>query len=62
MSQTVGRAIDIIEFVAEKPRTLGAIALHEEVHKSTALRLLQTLEARGLSDVTQVAATQSGSE
>jgi DNA-binding IclR family transcriptional regulator len=49
MSQTVERAIDMVEFIAAKPRTLGEIALHYEVHKSTALRLLQTLEARGFA-------------
>jgi DNA-binding IclR family transcriptional regulator len=49
MSQTVERAIDMIEFIAAEPRTLSEIALHEEVHKSTALRLLQTLEARGFA-------------
>jgi DNA-binding IclR family transcriptional regulator len=49
MSQTVERATEIIEFFAEKPRTLSEIALHQEVHKSTALRLLQTLEARGFA-------------
>lgn len=45
MSQTVDRALGIIEFFAQKPRTLGEIAAHERVHKSTALRILQTLEA-----------------
>lgn len=46
MSQTVDRALSIIEFFAEKPRALGEIAAHEGIHKSTALRILQTLEAR----------------
>jgi DNA-binding IclR family transcriptional regulator len=49
MTQTVDRAIDIIEFIAEKPRSLGEIAVRQEVHKSTALRLLQTLESRGFA-------------
>lgn len=45
MSQTINRAISIIEFVSERPRTLNEIASHLEVHRSTALRQLQTLEA-----------------
>ncbi|MGA2528764.1 MAG: IclR family transcriptional regulator [Acidimicrobiales bacterium] len=49
MTQTVDRAIDIIEFIAEKPRSLGEIATRQRVHKSTALRLLQTLESRGFA-------------
>jgi DNA-binding IclR family transcriptional regulator len=47
MSQTVARAIDIISFVSVRHRTLGQIAEHLGVHKSTALRLLQTLEEGG---------------
>ncbi|MEU4233979.1 IclR family transcriptional regulator [Nonomuraea sp. NPDC026600] len=47
MSQTVARAIDIIGFVSVGHRTLGQIAEHLGVHKSTALRLLQTLEEGG---------------
>ncbi|GAA2448218.1 IclR family transcriptional regulator [Actinomadura vinacea] len=47
MSQTVARAIEIIGFVSRRPRSLGDIADHLGVHKSTALRILQTLEERG---------------
>ncbi|MBE1583543.1 IclR family transcriptional regulator [Nonomuraea angiospora] len=47
MSQTVARAIDIVGFVSVRHRTLGEIADHLGVHKSTALRLLQTLEEGG---------------
>ncbi|MER6947546.1 IclR family transcriptional regulator [Nonomuraea sp. NPDC000554] len=47
MSQTVARAIDIVRFVSVRHRTLGEIADHLDVHKSTALRLLQTLEEGG---------------
>ncbi|QIZ37307.1 IclR family transcriptional regulator [Saccharopolyspora sp. ASAGF58] len=47
MSQTVARAIDIIGFVSRQHRSLGEIAEHLGVHKSTALRLLQTLEEGG---------------
>lgn len=49
MSQTVERALSIIEFFADRPRSLGEIATHLGVHKSTALRLLQTLEAGGFA-------------
>jgi DNA-binding IclR family transcriptional regulator len=49
MSGTVGRAVEIIEFIAEKPRSLTEIALQQDVHKSTALRLLQTLESYGFA-------------
>ncbi len=49
MSQTVQRALSIIEFFAERPRSLGEIAEHLDVHKSTALRLLQTLERGGFA-------------
>lgn len=47
MSQTVQRAIVIIETVAERPRGLGEVADTLGVHRSTALRLLQTLEGNG---------------
>jgi DNA-binding IclR family transcriptional regulator len=49
MSQTVQRALSIIEFFAERPRSLGEVADHLDVHKSTALRLLQTLERGGFA-------------
>jgi len=49
MSQTVSRAIDILRFVGERPRSLGEVAERLEVHKSTALRLLQTLVAEGFA-------------
>jgi DNA-binding IclR family transcriptional regulator len=44
LSQTINRAISIIEFVAERARTLNEVAGHLDVHRSTALRQLQTLE------------------
>ena len=47
MSQTVARALSILRFVSESPRSLGDVADSLEVHKSTALRLLQTLEHDG---------------
>ncbi|WP_024287384.1 IclR family transcriptional regulator [Cellulomonas sp. KRMCY2] len=49
MSQTVSRAIEIIRFIAAKPRTLTEVTEHLEVHKSTALRLLQTLVEEGFA-------------
>ncbi|GAT74262.1 IclR family transcriptional regulator [Microbacterium hydrocarbonoxydans] len=47
MSQTVGRAISILEFCSTRPRELREIAAALEVHRTTALRTLQTLEAAG---------------
>lgn len=47
MSQTVARAIETVGFVSRRNRTLGEVADHLGVHKSTALRLLQTLEDGG---------------
>lgn len=49
MSQTVQRAIVIIEALAEQPRTLSEVAQLLGVHRSTALRLLQTLESSGFA-------------
>lgn len=47
MAQTVQRAIDILEFCSIKPRTLKEISEMCGVHRTTALRLLQTLEPSG---------------
>jgi DNA-binding IclR family transcriptional regulator len=44
MVQTVTNAISILNFISDQPRSLGEIAEHLDVHKSTALRMLQTLE------------------
>jgi DNA-binding IclR family transcriptional regulator len=44
LSQTILRAISIIELVSDQARTLNEIAAHLDVHRSTALRQLQTLE------------------
>lgn len=49
MSQTVSRAIEIIRFIGAKPRTLTEVSEHLDVHKSTALRLLQTLVKEGFA-------------
>ncbi|RJL34297.1 IclR family transcriptional regulator [Bailinhaonella thermotolerans] len=49
MSQTVERAVAIIERISERPSTLGEVAGLLGVHKSTALRLLQTLEQSGFA-------------
>jgi len=48
VSQTVRRAIDIIELTGAVPRSLAEVADHLGVHRSTALRLLQTLTEGGL--------------
>jgi DNA-binding IclR family transcriptional regulator len=45
MSQSIQRAIDIIRRSAESPLSLHEAAELLNVHKSTALRILQTLEA-----------------
>ncbi|WP_348789651.1 IclR family transcriptional regulator [Leifsonia sp. NPDC080035] len=47
MSQSLGRALDILDLVSRGVRTLDALAAEVGVHKSTVLRLLQTLEERG---------------
>lgn len=47
MSQTVKRATEIIEFIAEQPRTLIQVANHFDVHRSTVFRQLQTLKEAG---------------
>ncbi|MFI7010041.1 IclR family transcriptional regulator [Streptomyces sp. NPDC050145] len=49
MSQTVRRAIDILEFVAREPRTQSQVGEHLGVHRSTALRLLESLTDGGLA-------------
>ncbi|HUX69478.1 MAG TPA: IclR family transcriptional regulator [Cellulomonadaceae bacterium] len=49
MAQTVSNAIEILEFVSARPRTPGEVALLLGVHRSTALRLLQTLTTGGLT-------------
>lgn len=48
MSQTVQRAISILEFIAERPRTATEVAEHLGVHRTTALRLAQSLQDGGL--------------
>lgn len=48
MSQTVARAIDILELVSARARTQSEVAEVLGVHRSTALRLLETLTASGL--------------
>jgi DNA-binding IclR family transcriptional regulator len=48
MSQTVDRALSILPLLAEGPADLGRVAERLGVHKSTALRLLRTLNEHGL--------------
>ena len=47
MSQTLDRALLILDFVGERPRRISEIATLLEVHHSTALRLLHTLRKHG---------------
>jgi DNA-binding IclR family transcriptional regulator len=49
VSQTVSRAISVIGLIADEARSIGEVAEHLQVHKSTALRLLQTLEQSGFA-------------
>jgi DNA-binding IclR family transcriptional regulator len=45
MSQSVDRALSLLDGLAEGPRTLDQLAERVGVHKSTVLRLLRTLES-----------------
>ena len=47
MSQTVDRALSIISLLGDSDHSLAEVAGALGVHKSTALRLLQTLEKQG---------------
>ena len=47
MSQSLGRALDLLDLVSRGVGTLDALAAEVGVHKATVLRLLQTLERRG---------------
>lgn len=47
MSQTITRATELIELIAEHPRTLAELATHYDVHRSTVFRQLQSLEQAG---------------
>ena len=49
MSQTVDRALALLERMAVEPQSLGMLAEHLGVHKSTALRLAQSLERAGIA-------------
>ncbi len=49
MSQTVDRALSILIDLGTGPKTLDQLSTLLDVHKSTALRLLQTLEAQGFA-------------
>lgn len=46
--QSVQRALQIIELVSERPRSQSEVADHIGVHRSTALRLMETLIQGGL--------------
>jgi IclR family KDG regulon transcriptional repressor len=47
MSQTLERALTILDLVAEEPRHIGEVATALGVHHSTALRLLHSLRKHG---------------
>lgn len=47
MSQSLDRALTIVSLCAERPRTLDELASHLDIHRSTAFRLIQTMEKRG---------------
>jgi IclR family transcriptional regulator, KDG regulon repressor len=47
MSQTLDRALTILDLVAERPQRINEIATALGVHPSTALRLLHTLRKHG---------------
>jgi DNA-binding IclR family transcriptional regulator len=49
VSKTVARAILVLRHLAEAPRSLSEVAELLGLHKSTALRLLRTLEAEGFA-------------
>lgn len=47
MSQSLSRALDLLDLVSRGVDSLDALASAAEVHKTTVLRLLQTLESHG---------------
>lgn len=47
MSSTIQRATEIIDLIAESPRSLGEMATHFDVHRSTVLRQVRTLVEAG---------------
>jgi DNA-binding IclR family transcriptional regulator len=49
MSQSIQRAIEILEYVSVQPRTPSDVGAHFNIHRSTALRTLQTLTESGLT-------------
>lgn len=47
MSQSLERALDLLDKLVDGPKRLGPLAEELQIHKSTVLRLLQTLERYG---------------
>lgn len=47
MSQSLERALELLNKLADGPKRLGPLAEDLQIHKSTVLRLLQTLERQG---------------
>lgn len=46
MSSTVDRALEILELLEKEPCSIAEVARRFDIHPTTALRILQTLEAR----------------
>lgn len=46
MSSTVDRALEILELLEKQPYSISDVAKRFDIHPTTAMRLLQTLEAR----------------
>lgn len=49
LSQTVDRALSLLKRMADSPQSLADLAGYLDVHKSTALRLAQSLERAGFA-------------
>ncbi|MBC7630342.1 IclR family transcriptional regulator [Aeromicrobium sp.] len=47
MSQSLGRALDLLSELSEHPSTLDELASRASVHKTTVMRLLRTMQEKG---------------
>lgn len=48
MSQSIGKAIQILDLLSEQPQTPSEISRRLDTHRSTALRIMETLSAQRL--------------